>query len=183
MRLLPLLSLSLVTLSLHAAELKLAEPVYVHQLDGQEVKNFLWQKTDKLNLAPGKHQLKVSYSKIFDDGFESYTKVNTDERWISIQVPAEGSYLLTTPPLDDLEAAQAFAEKPQFILKSAAGDSQAAKALAAPVAAKPQPRPQGEMTQQLSATDQNMAEQQLHYWYQQADDATKARFKAWLKEH
>ncbi|EKE68735.1 DUF2057 family protein [Gallaecimonas xiamenensis] len=173
MRLMSFVALCTLGLSAQAAELTLADAVYVHQLDNQEVKNYLWNKTDKLTLSPGKHQLKVSYSKIFDDGFDSHTKVTVDEHWITIQIPAEGQYQLTTPELIDIDAAKAWQEAPSFVLEGSKG-----KALAT-LAPRPEAPPKAPAD---PAAAQSMAEQQLQYWWSQADDATRQRFKDWLNQ-
>lgn len=181
MRLKSLLALSFFTLSAHAAELTLSDAVYVHQLDNQEVKNYLWNKTDKLELSPGQHQLKVSYSWIFDDGFESHTKVTVDEHWITLDIPKDGNYLLTTPELIDIDAAEKWAKAPKFVLETAKGKTLAA---VAPRPDAPPPPPVPAATAPVTVDGTNMAEQQLQYWWSQADAATRARFKAWLdKQH
>ncbi|WP_115718029.1 DUF2057 family protein [Gallaecimonas mangrovi] len=173
MRFKSLLALSVFALSAHAAEVKLADAVYVYQADNTEFKNYLWHKTDHITLSPGKHQLKVSYSWIFPDGFESNTKVETDPHWITIDIPTDGNYLLTTPKLIDVDAAKKWRENPHYLLETIKGHQLAALT----------PRPDAPPKQLPSdpVKAQNMAEQQLKYWWSQADADTRQRFEQWLK--
>ncbi|WP_341503565.1 DUF2057 family protein [Gallaecimonas sp. GXIMD4217] len=157
-----------------AANIKLADEVYVHQVDDQEVANYLWKKTEQLQLAPGQHRLKASFKTLVEEGFEDHETVRSNEIWVELSIPAEGEYLLTTPGLADAEAIKAFAKAPRFVLE------RQGKALAT---AKPSqaPAPRTEPVQQLG-NPSPQAEQMLKYWWQQADEKSRANFKAWLKQ-
>ncbi len=177
-----------------AATLKLADDVYVHQADNTKVANYLWKKTDTLELAPGSHRLKTSYKTLVEDGFESHTKFSSDEIWVELTIPAEGQYLLTTPRLDGIDAIRDFAKAPRFVLQqqgkalATAAPSQAPAIKAEPVITQVIPP----VTTTAAVTKPNaqaapakpmpQAEQMLKYWWQQADQQTRENFKAWTEQ-
>ena len=105
-----------------AAVLKSYKTVLVEAIDGRDAGTAFIGQQHSYELAPGPHTVVVTYADMYDLTADDFEKVESGPVKIQFTAQAGKTYQLSHEPVDGVDAAKAFAKKPELaILNTATG--------------------------------------------------------------
>ena len=150
----------------------------------------LFSRIDDVELAPGTYQLRLKYTDLYEDDYDTHEVVESEPFWVSVTVEAGKDYTLVFNRAENAVSAKVFAEAPQVSLK--AKSSAVAKPLSVisntqlasnkPVMQNTLPagpsRPSQPIKPIAPITGKGMpsAPQMLDFWWQQATTTERKAF-------
>ena len=198
------LVLSILALPVLAARLEVPEELIIVAVDGKDLGLQLFNTKDHVDLSVGAHRIAVKYKDLYELGGDQHEVVASEPVLLAFAVAEEGSYRFSFTRPETVEAARRFAAEPQFGIIGPNGQtvesrmltqdqqqslwveslgldnsrSEAVKATAMPVAqtAVATPRVTAETKAATTTGEQQMAAEQLRYWWSKADAQTRQAF-------
>lgn len=194
LRLLALISSLMITVSAIAADITLQIPEHFELLsiNGKDVKGNLSQRAQHYTLGAGETLLELRYNDIQEASIgDSHTIFHSNPVGVRFTAEANHSYALKAPRPDNEQQANLFSKNPQFNIIDVAtsvaipqqylnsvdfkkGILAALSNAAAPAVVEIPVAPKSS----AAASNTDLVSQNLWFWWQQADEATR---KAFLK--
>lgn len=100
-----------------AETISFPEEIIPLQVDNRVLEGSLFSAIEQVELAPGQYQLKLKYSDLYEDGFDSHAVVESKPFWVNVTIEAEKDYTLAFNRANNVVAAKVFAESPNVSLK------------------------------------------------------------------
>jgi len=108
---------SFVSINVNAAELKITDNIVLRDVDDKVIEQGFLSKKQLITLSEGKHSLVLKYKDVFEDiDFAEERLVKSDYFVVKFVVEGQQSLTLSTTKINDLAAAERFAQKPELIL-------------------------------------------------------------------
>lgn len=164
------------------------------QVDSRVIESSLFSKVDDLDLDPGTYQLKLKYTDLYEDDYDTHEIVESEPFWVSVTVQADKDYTLVFNRAENAVAAKVFAQSPMVSLKAQGNElatplsviskSQLAKDMTVnqsvdtPAGPQKPSRPIKPIAP-INGKGMPSASQMLDFWWEQA---TLAERKAFLKK-
>lgn len=174
-----LLSITPFAFSVSSAELKVPEHIQLLNLNGEKQSIQLFIRNRDYPLSPGINALRVRYRDLIESADDdSHDTIKSDEVVIHFEAKGDENliYRLVAPRPETTDEAYAFAKKPSFqIYQASELIPQVKPTFVAPPTPSLPPQPKLVDGAQNQAVN-NKAAEMLEYWWQQADDETRATF-------
>ena len=180
----------LVSFSATAENIHFPEEFVPLQVGDRMLESSLFSRIDDVELAPGTYQLRLKYTDLYEDDYDTHEVVESEPFWVDVTVEAGKDYTLVFNRAENAVSAKVFAEAPQVSLK--AKNSAIAKPLSVisstqlasnkPVMKNTVPagpsRPSRPIKPIAPVTGKGMpsAPQMLDFWWQQATTAERKAF-------
>ncbi|MBB1278772.1 DUF2057 domain-containing protein [Pseudoalteromonas sp. SR43-3] len=176
----------LLSFSANAENIHFPEEIVPLQVGDKMLESSLFSRIDDVELAPGTYQLRLKYTDLYEDDYDTHEVVESEPFWVSVTVEAGKDYTLVFNRAENAVSAKVFAEAPQVSLK--AKSSAVAKPLSVisntqlasnkPVMQNTMPAGRQPIKPIAPITDKGMpsAPQMLDFWWQQATTAERKAF-------
>ena len=164
------------------------------QVDNRVIESSLFSKVDDLELDPGTYQLKLKYTDLYEEDYDTHEVVESEPFWVNVTVEAGKDYTLVFNRAENAVAAKVFAQSPMVSLKaqgnelaaplSVVSKSQLAKDMSVnqsretPAGPQKPSRPIKPIAP-INGKGMPSAAEMLDFWWQQA---SKAERKAFLEK-
>ncbi|CAM3068278.1 DUF2057 domain-containing protein [Pseudoalteromonas distincta] len=183
----------LLSFSANAENIHFPEEIVPLQVGDKMLESSLFSRIDDVELAPGTYQLRLKYTDLYEDDYDTHEVVESEPFWVDVTVEAGKDYTLVFNRAANAVSAKVFAEAPQVSLKAKSS------AIAKPLSVIPdtqlainKPAMQNTMPAEPSRSSRPIkpiapvtgkgmpsAPQMLDFWWQQA---TTAQRKAFLEK-
>lgn len=87
------------------------------QVDERVIEQSFFSRVDDIELAPGTYKLKLKYTDLYEQGYDSHTTVDSEPFWVQVTVDEGKDYDVVFNRADNAVAAKIFAESPQVSIK------------------------------------------------------------------
>ncbi|MCF6436421.1 DUF2057 domain-containing protein [Pseudoalteromonas sp. MMG022] len=177
-----------------SATVNFSSELYPLQVNEQEVEHSLFSKVTELELAPGRHILKLKYNDLYELNYDEHEVIESDPFWVIVELTEEGDYQVLFQRPESVDLAKQFAKHPSASLQTPSGQAVELKTLKfrpnlsqerpvtarelAPTASTPVAPPNDRPAKGISHPD---AYSMLEFWWQQANDAQRAAFLEKIK--
>ncbi|WP_019616964.1 YccT family protein [Psychromonas ossibalaenae] len=161
-------------------------------VNGEQVSSSLFNKINKVTLPVGLQKVAVQYiDTVRDDVGNGSTRVKSSPVIISLQVTAGDEYLLSpAEKISSLTKAKAFAKSPEVMITDQHGVSasysqklsvEVDHGVIGNIIDKHDNEVKGRALKETSTLTgkQNIAEEKLHHWWNEADETTRKQFADW----
>ncbi len=161
-------------------------------VNGEEVSSSLFNKVNKVTLPVGVQKVAVQYiDTVRDDVGNGSTRVKSSPVIVSLQVTAGGEYLLSSAEkISSLTKAKAFAKSPEVKVTDQHGklasysqkvSTEVDRGVIGNMIDKHDSEMKGRALKETSTltAKQNIAEEKLHHWWNEADQETTKQFADW----
>ena len=88
------------------------------QVGERIIESGLFSRVDDVELAPGTYQLKLKYTDLYEDDYDTHEVVESEPFWVNVTVEAGNDYALVFNRANNAVAAKVFAESPLVSLKA-----------------------------------------------------------------
>ncbi len=162
-------------------------------IDGGHYQQNILRDGAVLKMLPGSHQLIIEYQDFWNPNGEQTEKITSKLIAITFTARAGNQYTISAAPLESVEQAQAFAEKPSISITDTI-NKQAVPAeikynlygrgLFTALFEKSQPESTVSpvVAEKMSSPNKNgKALEMLKYWWESADKNQQGDFRQWLK--
>jgi uncharacterized protein YccT (UPF0319 family) len=163
------------------------------QVGERIIESSLFSRVDDLELAPGTYQLRLKYTDLYEDDYDTHEVVESEPFWVDVTIEAGKNYTLVFNRASNAISAKAFAQAPEVSLKTkdnplavpleTISNSELASAMPAKLAAAHQTsrlKPQViKPIAPINGKGMPSAADMLDFWWQQA---TPAQQKAFLEK-
>ena len=164
-------------------------------IDGVKFKQLALRDGAIVKLLPGSHQFIIEYYDFFDLGGGEFEKVGSKPIAITFTAEAGNQYSVNSVTFEEVEKAQAFAEKPVIEITNATNNQAVpakikynlyGKGLFTTLFGKSNSEPTttpNETGNTYVINKEGKALEMLKYWWETADESQQDDFRQWLKNH
>jgi uncharacterized protein YccT (UPF0319 family) len=164
-------------------------------VDGVKFKQLALKDGAAVEVLPGQHQFIIEYYDFFDLGGGEFEKVISKPMAITFTTEAGNQYGVNSVTFDEVEKAQAFAEKPSISVTNITNNQAVSaeikynlygKSLFATLFGESNSEPTttpNEMGNTRVLNKDDKAPEMLMYWWEKADEKQQEDFRQWLKDH
>jgi uncharacterized protein YccT (UPF0319 family) len=163
-------------------------------IDGTKFKQLALKDGAVVKLLPGSHQLIIEYYDFFDLGGGEFEKIGSKPIAITFTAEAGNQYSVNSVTFEEVEKAQAFAEKPSINITNTTNKQTVSaeikynlygKGLFTTLFGKSNSEPtttQNETGNTYVMNKEGKALEMLKYWWEAADENQQENFRQWLKK-
>lgn len=162
-------------------------------IDGVKYSQPVLRDGATVNVLPGSHQFIIEYQDFWNIDGDNHEKVTSNPLSVTFAAKAGDQYSINTTPLETVEQARAFAEKPGISVVDTASKQSVSveikynlyggglfSALFGPSNPKSAPHLDGSAKTKAPNND-GKALEMLKYWWETADEKQQSSFRQWLK--
>ena len=88
------------------------------QVGERIIESSLFSRVDDVELAPGTYQLRLKYTDLYEDDYDTHEVVESEPFWVEVTVEAGKDYALVFNRANNAISAKVFAEAPEVGLKA-----------------------------------------------------------------
>ncbi|WP_158678069.1 DUF2057 domain-containing protein [Pseudoalteromonas sp. T1lg23B] len=193
----------------NSATVNFSTELYPLQVNEQEVEHSLFSKVTELELAPGRHILKLKYNDLYELNYDEHEIIESEPFWVIVELMNEGDYQVVFQRPETVDLAKQFAKHPSAALQLPNGETLALKTLkyrpsalperqvakgkgtvksvtaAAPLSSAPlsstPPSSTPPSNKSAKGVSHPDAYSMLEFWWQQANEAQRAAFLERIK--
>jgi|TARA_R110000751_G_scaffold81304_1_gene163984 uncharacterized protein YccT (UPF0319 family) len=108
----------LVSFSANAENIHFPEEIVPLQVGDKMLESSLFSRIDDVELAPGTYQLRLKYTDLYEDDYDTHEVIESEPFWVNVTVEAGKDYTLVFNRAENAVSAKVFAEAPQVSLKA-----------------------------------------------------------------
>ncbi|CAM4060088.1 DUF2057 domain-containing protein [Pseudoalteromonas byunsanensis] len=102
----------------NSATVNFSVELYPLQVNDQEVEHSLFSKVTELEVAPGRHILKMKYNDLYELNYDEHEVIESEPFWVVVELTDEGDYQVVFQRPETVDLAKQFAKHPSASLRT-----------------------------------------------------------------